>query len=278
MPRIFDRRFVLDVGAKRFQTFEGRAALHIAFAVEKDTKPEPNNVEIRLFNLAEETRDDLEKLKTVPVRLICGYAERSDLLFAGGLRKVESVRTPPKWETILSSGDGEDQIRKSRIRETFSKGTPKRLVLQRLIKNMGLGLGNFDAIVTPEDFPKYGEVLRFGQTISGNVAEELTQYARSLGLSWSIQDETMRLAFGAEPSDKAQGPRLTPDTGLIESPKLDSKGKLIGKCFLEPGLVPGRAFFVESEKISGFFKCEKVKHAGDSRAASWHSEFKAAQL
>jgi hypothetical protein len=59
----------------------------------------------------------------------------------------------------------------------------------------------------------------------------------------------------------------------VDEPQIDKNGKIVGKALLNPDLLPGRVFRVESTRVTGNFLCEKTQHKGTSDGGDWFVEF-----
>lgn len=310
---LFRRSFRLTVGDKQFGSEDELRPLSFSFGVQRDKTFTPNNANVLIYNLSEDTRYELEQLSggfgqgsaavrakklsvTTPkkpkkpkpgvaqapqdggvtVRIEAGYGTHIGQIFFGVLRKVSSWRQGETWMTQISGGDGERSIATAKISRTFPKGTPLTSVVRELVKTLGVGDGGLSNTLTALEvggFLAGGRTLPRAITMHGDSATNLEQLMRSVGMSWSLQDG----AFYAAPSGTAtvpgQGPLLTPETGLLDSPQIDKFGKVTGKCLLNADLLPGRVFRIESTRVTGNFICEKTAHRGDSSGNDWMVEF-----
>jgi len=266
------RSFRLDVGSIRVESTSGALALRVAFSVDRDKTATPNNAEVAIWNLNPDHRAELEQAKNVTVRVEAGYQDQISQIFFGALRKAETIVEGPDYITRVSGGDGEDKLKFATISKTFAKGTSVRDVLFTLIDRLTIGRGNADRLALLS-FENFGTKLEKPLTVAGPVVEELARFARSLGLEWSIQDGTFQIVKIGEPSNIGQGPKISPATGLIGSPRIDSEGKVQGRALILPDLLPGTRFRLESQATTGNFVCEKTRHFGDSRATEWYVDF-----
>lgn len=275
----FRRSFVLEIGDKKIESLSGATSLRCAFSVERDKTPEPNNAEVAIWNLNKESRQSLEEsAEGVTSRLEVGYQDAVQQVFFGILRKVETIREGADWITHASAGDGEDRIITSRVHKSFARDTLIKDVLRELVKSLELGEGNLHTIPAPA-FLKNGGKLSAPYAVSGPADHELTEFTRSIGLEWSVQDGEVQLTEVGKPATGLiVGPLISPDTGLIGSPRLDTKGKVLGTALILPDLVPGAAFQLQSERITGQFLAEKTRHYGDTDAQEWYVDFKGAPI
>ncbi len=280
---LFRRSFRLSVGDKQFGSVDVERPLSFEFSVERDTKRIPNNASVTMYNLSADTRQHLEQLSGkdptrpgVTVRIEAGYGERINQIFFGSIRRVASWRAGADWITEVSSGDGEHEITTARISRTFVKGTPVSSVLKDIVRALGVdagGLSQAMATLNTTGFSAGGTKLQKAITMHGDAAQELEQFCQSCGIRWSIQDGAFFAAATGEPSIPGEGPVFSPETGLLEAPKVDKKGKVSGSALLTGDLVPGRVFRVESSRVTGNFICTKVHHHGASFAEDWTTDF-----
>jgi hypothetical protein len=307
---LFRRSFRLTVGDKQFGSEDELRPLSFTFNVQRDRTLTPNNANVLIYNLSEDTRAELEQLSGgfgqgsgtvrakklsvtnpkkpkkpkagvafapqdggVTVRIEAGYGDRVGQVFFGILRKVSSWRQGPDWLTQISGGDGERSITTAKISRTFPKGTPLTSVVKALVTTLGVGEGglkNTLAALEVGGFLAGGRTLPKAITMHGDSATNLEQLMRSVGMGWSVQDG----AFYAGPVGTATvpgtGPLLTPETGLIDTPQIDKFGKVTGKSLLNADLLPGRVFRVESTRVTGNFIVEKTQHTGSSNGQDWY--------
>lgn len=273
---LFRRSFRVTVGSKQFGSVDVERPISFAFSVDRDTTAVPNSATVTLWNLAADTRAELESLAGgtggVPVRVEAGYGDRIGQIFFGGLRRVQSWREGPDWVTELSGGDGERQIATARINRTFARGTPVSAVLRELVRQLGVEPGGLGSMNIP-GFNAGGTSLSRPFAARGDAALALEAFCRSLGLRWSVQDGAFFAAPSGSPSVPGEGPLLTPDTGLIETPTVDKDGKVSGISLLDADLLPGRVFRVESSRVTGNFVCTETHHYGESLGDSWYVEW-----
>lgn len=249
--------------------------LDVAFDVTRSLKPEPNTAELKIWNLAEERRSQIESLASVPVIIEAGYESGTSVIFHGDLRNAKTTREGPDLITSIESGDGEHAHRRARVNRSFSSGTPLSSVLDHLVRAMGVGVGNAAEAIRAAELEGAGRLFREGVVLSGGAAVELDTLLRSCGLEYSIQDGALQVLTRGRPL-AGTAVLLSPDTGLIESPtkELDEQRRpfVSAKCLMIPDIVPGRLVRLQSAGISGQFRVEKAKYSGDTAATDWGIE------
>lgn len=273
----FGRLCEVNVGGLRVER------LRVGFTVDKTTKREPNTCEIAVYNLSRAHREALEtgygkfrvpgtKLKAIPVRLAAGYAGTGmSLLFYGQLREVFSrPESDGSWVTVLRSGDG-DRATRARATFGFRPGVSITRIVESLTGEMGIGLGNAAKQLVEARLTGLGGTIARGVAFEGAAPEQLDAVLRSAGYEWSIQDNALQVVPIGKSLD-VLGVVLSPQTGLIDVPTTDEKGNLQARALLLPGLVPGRRVKVRSSTISGVWRLERVRYAGDTHGSDWVAE------
>jgi len=215
--------------------------------------------------------------KNTRVRLSAGYlglpdqiAENVKLfakntvetLFIGNVDKVSHSVEKPDIITKVEVKDGGNRYRNARL----DKGYPPNTRLTNLIRDLGDALGL--PLGSQQGIPNQNYAN--GITFSGNVREHLDVLAKTYGLDWSIQDETLQI-IPFNQTSKEGAVFLTPDTGLVGSPTKTKEG-IQFTSLLQPALKPGRAVKIKSRFINGTFKLKRVVHNGDSQSGSFVSE------
>src|SRR5690606_17359770 len=112
------------------------------FTVERSLKPQPNAAEVRVWNLSPTNRQTLEQLDGVPVKLEAGYGDTLSTLYLGELRRARTHREGVDLVTVISSGDGEDKLRKARVNVSLAKNSTTQDVLRKLVQALGVAPGN----------------------------------------------------------------------------------------------------------------------------------------
>jgi hypothetical protein len=179
---LFRRSFRLTVADKQFGSADEIRPLAFSFQVQREKGLTPNNANVVIYNLAEDTRATLEQLsggfgqgsalarkhtlssrtpkkrKTpkagvaappadadgVVVRIEAGYGVNIGQIFFGVLRKVSSWRQGPDWVTQISGGDAEKSLTTAKISRTFKTGTPLTAVVKALVGALGVGQGGLN--------------------------------------------------------------------------------------------------------------------------------------
>lgn len=282
MPEVtqWGRECSVQLGEILIEVKPTEPSLRVAFVVERELGDEPPRADVAIWGLAEATRAELEQTPDLPCEIKAGYAGASSNLFLGVLRKAESIKQGSEWIFRAQVGDEVEleMAKGQKARATFKEGTPLATVLKELVKLTGLKKGNSDLLgipfVSDLKFQSGIDKLEKSLSVYESALDELNVFCRSCGVIWSIRDGAFQGAIAG--SFTALGPLLSKDTGLIEpSPRINDKGHAIGTALLNPELVPGVGFTVESKRVNGQFICAQTRHSGDTHGASdWRVEWR----
>jgi hypothetical protein len=278
VANLFDRYWRVTVGDKQID------ALRVEFKVTRTLSATPNPLELTISNLSADTRAKLQP-KGAVVELVAGYKGTAELIFRGDVRTIDHLRRGSEWATKILSGDGERAWNSARINESLAPGAKMSDAIMRSVSAFGINAGNAVREVAAGGFRGGLDQFSSGVVLHGPVKDVLGGLLESAGLDWSIQDMQLQLLRPGAVTEE-QAILLSPETGLIESPETgapDQKGNTTGitkmRSLLQPGMRPGRQIRLQSFSKSGFYRCEKVVHVGDSHAITpWYSEIEARPL
>jgi hypothetical protein len=244
--------------------------LDCEFRVRKSLKAEPNTCELRVFNLAQNTRRVLENAKRLVLRLEAGYPEAVAQLYLGEVRSAQSFRDGSDIITEISSGDSEKELAESRLSLTVGPKVPSQVALTAIARSLGVGLGNV-AKASAALAAKGSAFFGSGTALYGHSAKLLDDFCRSADLEWSIQDGVLQiLDRGAALEDKAV--YLSADTGLVGTPTIDNKGILSVTALIQPDLRPGRKIVLEAQALRGTFRIQDVEYIGATAGQEWYAQ------
>ncbi len=274
MTRLFKR-----VAEVTVETAPGRGVgitgLRVQFKVTKTLRPEPNTAEVTITNLSAETRRQVQPAGSL-VTLVAGYDGATKQLFQGDMRLGNHTRQGTEWVTRLEAGDGEKEVRQSKVVESFQAGARKEAVVKRLLETMKLNVRDAVATVAKKGLAAGAAEFAKGVSISGNTAKELTRILDGMGLSWSIQDGKVEiLAKGDLVGDAVF---LSPATGLVGTPEIGEKGYVKVRSLLNPLIRPGVGIVLDTEVIKGTFRVEKAEYRGDTHGLDWYVDVEAEVL
>lgn len=256
--------------------------LRLVFKAKKTTKPDPNGLDLKIYNLAPHRRASLTASKTPPVVLVAGFPGSSQVIFSGLARTIDHVREGADWVTHIQSGDGEQAFGRFGA-SSFAPGAALADVVDELTKQMRISAVDAVAQLRRGDIAGGSKTFLQGFTSAGRSVRDLDKALKSAGIEWSIQDGALQLV----PPGKATQERafvLSADSGLIGSPDHGAPGKdgeppiLKAKCLLNGAITPARTIRLEAISRQGFYRVETVEHAGDTHGPEWTSSIEASAL
>jgi hypothetical protein len=282
MTTLFDRRCKLLVGQPpkadvyTLQTVNRLeiSGLRIGFKIIKDSQPQPNNVEISIYNLSASSRAALEE-KGCRILLLAGYADQISQIASADVRIAQSQKLGVDWVTKIEAGDGERAIKFARVKESWAPGTPVSEIISKTVSALMLDPGN--ALAKAKQISaQYSS----GYVQNAKASDELTTLLEPHGYEWSVQDGRIEVLKKNEALPET-APLLSPDTGLIGAPEMGTPAKagekpvLKVRSLLQPRIRPGQRFQLRSASRNGVFLAKKVTHAGDTFGNDWYTDIEA---
>lgn len=287
----FDRIIKLTVGqpGKDGVVIEN---LRITFDIDKDLTQQTNKCNVKIYNLAPETRKKVERPDSICI-LEVGYKEDVGLrrIFIGAILQAWTGNDGPDAVTELELSDGQVAIRDSVISVGYSAGVNGSKIVEDIAAQMGLIL-HVGPDVVFSDYPN-------GYSFAGYAKTALSKVCDASGATWSIQNNELRIIMGGGTTG-IRALVFSADSGLIGSPerivkgvkradsdaeatkkkkrkvkKQEKKEKKAGwkiKTLLAPTVTPGDAVRVESITVTGWFRVETLKHSGDTHGNEWYTE------
>lgn len=277
------RALRLQVNTRKLEFFSDpslagqKDSLRVTFRITKNLKGEPNEGEVKLYNLAPDSRAAVEQPKTVPVLLEAGYGAEVTSLFNGKMRNAVHARDGAAIITTLTTGDGDQAIGGGRAFVNVpAKVTPAQLLdlASKGIQAAGVGIGNLQA-AQGQATATFGGPAR---TLHGSAERVFTDVCTMNGMNWSIQDGNLQvLKIGQSIKHEAGAVKLSsdPNTGLVGSPSIDTKGVVKCKALIQPGLMPGLPLVLDAEFVKGAYRIEEVEFTGDTWDQDWYAEITA---
>lgn len=280
MARLFDRLCQITVQDKKL------VDLDVEFRVDRSLQPSQNTADFSIYNLSKDTRKHLSDVKGgVVVQLFAGYksgnplgaqtavSESPPLIFLGKLRELTHLRDSADWITKVSSGDGDEKT-KHPISFSLGPGTDLQSAVTKIVKDMGVGIGNSAQMILKGKFKDAGTQFAEGVVIHGNSGEELRKLLKSAGLEHSVQNGQLQVLEQGKALNTT-AVKLSPSTGLIGSPEVGGKAKLKARSLMNAQIFPGRLLQIESESIQGFFRVDRAVYVGQRSGADWYVDIEA---
>jgi hypothetical protein len=290
MPRLFNRVAKVSVvrrqtiqtgGEPQFFSREGDAieitGLRIRFEVSKNLGKEPNKCVVKIHNLAETTRSDLER-GIIQVTLHAGHDGVFRLIATGDLRRASSQREGTDIVTTLQVTDGFRAFAHARMSRSYKPPITVGRVLSDAAKSMGLQLP--DEVLQSVQL---NQKITDGISIHGPTRDTLTKLLAPFGYGWSIQNGKLQILRDEDlrPSELIV---INQGAGLIGIPERTFPDKAGGKSevkfdvLLYPEIIPGSKVKLESELIRMSLKVTDVSHSGDTHGGEMKTSVSARPL
>lgn len=257
----------------------------ITFSIKKDNNKDPNQAEIVVYNLSDDTVNYINRgiRNNLAVALAVGY-EGEDLvmIFKGTIQWVSDTFDSVDRKTTLHCLDGGINIAEARTSRSYPKGTKIKRVVTDLVKDLGTTEGN---IHVDND-----QTLSSATAMCGNTSHYLEHICKSIDHNVSIQDGSVYVTPRSQMSS-ARSAYISPETGLIGSPepfhndikptkkvtKSSKKAKkptdgVKFKCQMNGAILPEKTIWLKSRDYDGPFKVVSVSHNGDKEGKEWVTE------
>lgn len=277
MAKLYDRACELVIGP-RSQDGLKLTGLRVVFNIEKTLDKTPNNATIEIYNLKSASRSFIESEKTSLI-LDAGYKDNLKTIFIGDIAQVTTKRNGPDIITSIEAADAGINYTTKSADLSFASGSRFKQVFDTIADRFGVTLGEIDGVNENDQFLQ-------GLTLTGMIKDHLDMLTKRQGLEWSIQDNKLQILSPTN-STSEEAVILKSETGLIGSPfktkivnqslltKKDGKSAENGVeilSLLNPEIRPGRAIVLTSDLVKGQFRCQKVKHMGDTHGNPWYSQ------
>lgn len=270
--RLFPRAWSFSVGSG--PSARDLSDLDLAFKVERKTRGALGTSLISLYNPAPETVAAAEL--GAEIRLRAGYAgdaTSTPLIFSGTIRRARAaLRGPDRVLEIVGRDGGPRFAEGATFSRAYAGGVRVETVVRDLADALGVGLGNLGAFSLT--LRSGASTFANGFAFHGRAVRALGDLLAGAGLRWSVQHGALQVMRRGRPLD-GTGELLSPDTGLLETPTWDERGRILtAKALIRPGLEPGNRVRVESSAVaggSGDFEIRKATWDGDTRGAAWEA-------
>ena len=293
---IFNRSSTITVGPLSIKNIGSQSGLDVSFQIKSSLKSkEPNHCDLKVWNLSADSLMQLgmsaqpstivaapptgvpsangQPVQIIPVRIDAGYVGHTSTIFLGELRSAQSVTDGPDIVTELNTGDGDVALQLQRISANFAQGSTPLAVVQALLTQMGTGQGNLAAVKSLFQNAQ-GALFQSGAVLKGNAATHLSDICSSVGVEFSIQGGQAQFLPLGQPL-AGQAYLLSPGTGLVGTPTVDTAGICSCTSFILPGLVPGSPIQVSSVFVNGLFRIVSCEWVGETRGNSWYCKIEA---
>lgn len=238
--------------------------LRAVFASSRAPSAKPRPTTIKIYNLSERTRADLQVLP-IAVLLEAGYAtDGLRRIASGDLRSARTTRDGVTVVTTLEVADGDRAWRGASLDRGYRAGVPAVEVLRDAARACGLSLP-----ARVESDPALRAQLAGGYLASGGALQQLERLLRGYGFEASVEDGQLQVLRTGE-SRPGEAVLLGPDD-LVGSPSRDARGRVALKTPLDPRIRPGTLVQLRSLDVDGTFRVAAARHEGDTRGGPWHT-------
>lgn len=272
--------------------------MQFQFHTAQQDEESPDNCVVRLFNLKDETRDNIIKFGFSEVTVQAGYDGQYGVIFQGTIKQFRVGKTSnvDKYLDILSA-DGDLAYNFGIAQSTVRRQSPKAAVLSAIVKDYS----QYGVTVGKDLAPTGGTLIR-GKTMYGLARVYARQYAESAGCTWNLNGNKINVTplDGYLPGEAVV---ISTATGLVGVPeqtqdgikctvlcnpriqlggrvKLDNKlvNQLIGaqgNTFAGSGSISFNSYsqvqFLASVAADGLYRVYVVEHEGDTRGTEFYT-------
>lgn len=178
--------------------------LDLEFVVPFDDDMEPNEAEIIIFNLSDNTVNQLKK--DAPISIEAGYKGDTGVLFQGYISKIKtSYEGADRVTTIKALDDIKDHSIQSL---SFAAGTKASYILKELLNKTGIPIAEFKT--------RRDHTYKDSQTVDGDLMENIKKYATVCGISVYVSKGKIYARYIKEGDNLNFN--VSVDTGMIGSP------------------------------------------------------------
>lgn len=257
--------------------------LRISFSLQKNLSTASNPGVIKIWNLSSDHRNLINNFGD-EVTLYAGYERGSglELLYRGDTIAVSHTFTLPDIVTTLECADGDQFVNQKHFSLSFAPQTKVRTVIQEIANNMGIPIAEFgvsDDLVYPRGFSH-----------DGMGKEGLNKACAYPNLQWSVQNGALQVV-PIDGTIEEPAFKINVDTGMIGIPQRYTfrrqdfivLGPAVGwkvNTLLYPIILPGAKLDIQSRYLGfqGIFRCETIRHSGDTFGPNWESNMEVTQL
>lgn len=260
--------------------------LRTTFRIAKDLRPQPDKCEVVLYNLAENTRGQLNQ-RWLRVQVEAGYTDTFSRIFSGDARYVDHSHMGADWVTKLQLGDGERAFRHSLVAESFRPGTPVATVFRRVAQATGLDVTDACALVQSTVTDQFTQ----GYVAYGSAIAELERLLVGRLMTWTVEDGRLVLTSTGQPR-ALPVVVLSADTGLVGSVEHGTSASatptapaeappppvLKARSLLQPLFRAGGKVQLDARTTKGLFRITALTHTGDTHGGEWYTDLELAPL
>jgi hypothetical protein len=271
------------------------SGLRFTFRVQRGDRQTPNSLHVRVYNVASNTAQKVEK-EFSRIVLQAGYEGNFGIVFDGSLVQVKRGRESPTDTYLdITAADGDMAYNFAIVNTTLAAGSmpeDRTKVCTAAMAQLGVTEGYRPELV--------GRPLPRGKVMFGMARDHLETIARSTQMLWSIQDGKLQMV---PETSYAPGeiPSITSESGMVGTPEQTQNGIKV-KMLLNPGIKIGRLIRLgersaqqrgfssndaqqtendavaaqdklnRPEQIDGYYYVMTNEHWGDTSGNDWYTE------
>lgn len=254
MALLYDRRYQLTVAAGGLQ--KSWSDLDLSFRVSKTITSEPNELELTLFGLNDDSRALLQA-PNATIILEAGYQEEYGVIFSGAIGDVQEDGSFPDQAVVVRASDGASQMRQTPMSISISAGLSGKEALNQVLKATGLKAA--DSALSEI------RTLTRGIALVGSPATILDAITAAQGISWSVQDGEVHVLPAT-----GSGVIVVVDEPIGRLSKRTEAGKTLisFRTLLRAAIRPGVLV-----KVGGYqVVAQTVEHTGELPGQSWYTD------
>ena len=266
----FGRRVQVQIqrrGAPSARALEG---LRVTCTARRSTTEAPDKAALVIYGAAPESLEDLAANGTL-VRVLAGYRDGAFAAVLSGTivsGTLDILRQSGEVVASMQIADGRTEVRARALSRSWDQVSASE-VLAWAIQQSGLASGSISLGVDV--------AYTRGFVALGTAADVLRQIGADTRSTIVIQDGIV----AAYPSGEARRPTsllLSPDSGMVGSPRQVEKGHVEVVTLLAPTLRPGDRYRVSAERLSGDYVAIDVTTEIDSQEGPFYSRIVGARV
>lgn len=243
--------------------------LDFDFTIPFDDDTEPNVAEIVIYNLSDNTINNLKKGAEISVE--SGYKEDTGIIFKGYIKSVSTAwEDVDKITTVTCTACNKDD---TVINISYSANTKASYILKDLISKLGMPIAVFNV--------RRDWTYTDGVTVDGNLREEIKKYAEVCGISVYENNGSIYARFIKDGDNISF--TVNEDTGLIGSPEYyteeinaeDYVDEIDGykiEMLLQHRITTAAIIDLSSRSVRGNFRVRKGEHRFSNGQATTYFE------
>jgi hypothetical protein len=212
--------------------------LRIRFEVKRAQTETPNQAQIKVYNLTDDTANLLIQ-EGQQVTLEAGYQDNFGVIFSGQCISIKKGREGGNETYVeITASDGDNAYNYSFINTTLASGSTQQDHLNALQKSMGIGKTQVDSNTKP---------LPRGKVMFGEAKHHMRKSAHANNQDWSIQDGHLQVISQTN-TLKTKAIILNSKSGLIGGAEQSTNG-IKAKALLNPMIKIGAQIVIDEKDV-----------------------------